>query len=113
MGKTWPFFVRLARLSQVIPQYSLDQWATENPVPGANGSGYSSTVLARRLIGGLILTRAVLTHLYRVSRCSHAAVKAYLDDGKVQSGQERAMGKGKRLVYDWLVRAAETEKVLS
>lgn len=113
VNKTWPYFMRLARLCAVIPPYSLDQWATKNPVPGVNGSGYSSTVLARRLIGGLVLTRAVLTHLYRVSRCSHAAVKRYLDNGRVEPGQERALGKGKRLVYDWLVRAAETEKALS
>ena len=113
VSRTWRDFCNLARLCRTIPQYTLDQWETYNPVPGADGSSYSSTVLARRLIDGLVLTRAALTHLYRVSRRSHAAVKAYLDDGRIQPGQERALGQGRRLIYDWLIRAAETEKVLS
>lgn len=111
--RTWPKFVRLARLCAVIPEYDLSQWETKNPVPGANGTGYSATVLARRLIDGLVLTRAAMTHVYRCSHSAHAAVKAYLDDGKVCPGEERALAKGKRLVYDWLRKAAETEEVLS
>jgi len=111
--RTWPKFVNLARLCAVIPKYDLDQWETKNPVPGVNGNGYSSVVLARRLIDGLVLTRAAMTDVYRRSRSSHAAVKRYLEDGKVYPGEERALGKGKRLVYDWLKRAAETEEVLS
>lgn len=113
VNKTWPYFVRLARLCAVIPEYDLSQWETKNPVPGSNGTGYSATVLARRLIDGLVLTRAALTHVYRHSHSAHAAVKAHLDDGRVYPGEERALAKGKRLVWDYLRAAAETEKVLS
>lgn len=113
VGKTWPQFVRLARLCEVIPKYDLDQWETKNPVPGVGGNGYSSVVLARRVIEGLVLTRAAMAYVYRCSHGAHRVVRAYLKDGKVCPGGERALAKGKRLVYDYLKQAAETEKVLS
>ena len=111
--RTWPKFVNLSRLCAVIPKYDLDQWETANPIPGVNGNGYSSVVLARRILDGLILTRAAMTYVYRCSHRSHAAVMAHIDHGRVGPGGERALGKGKRLVYDYLRQAAETETVLS
>lgn len=107
VSRTWSKFVNLARLCAVIPPYDLDQWATTNPVP-TNGA-YSSTVLARRIIDGLVLTRAAMKYVYRCSHGAHRAVKAHIDKGKVSPGDERALGKGKRLVYDYLRQAAETE----
>ena len=113
MVKAWPQFVRLARLCAVIPKYDLDQWETKNPVPGVSGNGYRSVVLARRLIEGLVLTNAAMTHVYRCSHGAHSVVKAYLAYGKVRPGDERSLAKGKRLVWDFLKRAAETEEALS
>jgi hypothetical protein len=97
----------------VIPAYDLDQWETHNPVPGANGTGYSATVLARRLIDAQILIKAAMTYVYRCSHGAHAAVKVYIGDGKVGPGCERKLAKGKRLVWDYLRAAAKTEEVLS
>lgn len=93
----------------MIPEYDLSQWATTNPVPGANGNGYRSAMLARRLIDGLVLVDALLTDLKRSSRKAHAAVRAYLDDGRVRVEQRPALTQGKRLVYEWLRRAAERD----
>lgn len=109
MNKTFPYFVRLAGFCKVIPKW---EWATSNPTPGANGSGYSSTVLARRFVDAQILVRAAMTYVYRCSHGAHAAVKAHIDHGRVGPGGERALAKGKRLVYDYLKQAAETEEVL-
>ncbi len=113
VDKTWPQFVRLARLCEVIPEYTLSQWETKNPVPGANGTGHTATVLARRLIDALIVTRRAKTYIYSHSRAAHSAVEVYLGRGKVHPGDERALAKGKRLLWDYLRRAAETEASLS
>lgn len=113
VSKTWPYFVRLARLCEIIPEYTIDEWATANPVPGVNGNGYSATVLARRLIDGLVLTRSVMNYIRCRSDVAHGVVRGYLKDGRVYPGHERALAKGKRLVWDYLKHAAETEKALA
>ncbi len=110
--RTWHKFVNLARLCEAIPEYTIEEWATANVVPGANGHGYSSTVLARRITEAAVLTKAAMSYVYRCSHRSHSAVKEHIDKGRVYPGNERALGKGKRLVYDYLKQAAETEKVL-
>jgi hypothetical protein len=106
ISRTWEKFVNLARLAAVIPAYTLNDWETHNPVPGANGGKPTSTVLARRLLDALVLVTGIMAHLYRVSRRSHAATKAYLRDGKIQPGQERALGEARTLVFEWLIQAA-------
>ena len=111
--RTWPKFVNLSRLCESIPPYTRDEWATANAVPGANGSGYTASVLARRILDGLIVTRRAMNYVYCRSRGAHAAVGAHIDLGRVPPGQERALAKGKRLVYDYLKRAAETEEHLT
>ena len=108
VNKTWPYFVRLACLCKVIPEY---EWETTNSEP--SGNGYRSVVLARRLVDAQIVTKAAMTYVYRCSHRSHAAVRAHIDKGRVEPGCERALGRGKRLVYDYLRQAAQTEEVLS
>ena len=108
--RTWPKFVNLARFCAVIPPYTLKDWPTADLIPC--GNGYSSTVLARRLMDAPILVKAALAYVYRRSHGAHKAVKEHIDRGKVYPGNERALGKGKRLVYDYLKQAAETEAVL-
>ena len=45
---TWTDFVRLARLVLALPEFSLNDWATENPVPSVNSHAqYRSRILAR------------------------------------------------------------------
>lgn len=109
--RTWPKFVNLARLCEAIPEYTIEEWATANVVPGANGHGYTATVLARRILDGSILTNAAMSYVHRVSRGAHHAVRTHIDHGRVEPGGERALAKGKRLVYDYLRQAAETERV--
>ena len=111
--RTWPKFVNLTRLCEAIPEYSIDEWATASVVPGANGHGYTATVLARRITEGAVLTKAAMTYVYRCSRGAHSAVREHIDKGRVCPGNERALGKGKRLVYDYLKHAAETEACLA
>lgn len=111
--RTWPKFVNLTRLCESIPPYTRDEWATAATMPGANGSGYTASVLARRILDGLILTRRAMNYVYCRSRGAHAAVSAHIDHGRVTPGSERALAKGKRLVYDYLKHAAETEAELT
>lgn len=113
VNKTFPDFVRLIRFCKVIPEYTIDEWATSNSVPGSNGTGYSATVLARRLVDAQVLTKAAMTHVYRHSHRAHAAVRAHIDHGRVSPGGERALARGKRLVWDYLKAAAKTEEMLS
>ena len=110
MVRTWPPFVNLARFCTVIPPYTIKDWKTAVSLPGT--SVYSSTVLARRLIDAPILVKAALTYVYKRSHHAHSAVKEHIDRGKVYPGNERALGKGKRLLYDYLKQAAETEEAL-
>lgn len=107
--RTWPRFVGLARVCRMLPPFVWSEWETRNPVPGANGNGYHSVVLARRLVDGLVLVNALLVDLKHSSRKAHAAVRAYLDDGRVRPEQRPALTQGKRLVYEWLRRAAERD----
>lgn len=111
--RTWPKFVNLSRLCESIPEYTIGEWATASVVPGANGHGYTATVLARRILDGSVLTKAAMTYIYRRSRGAHCAVRAHIDHGRVEPGGERALAKGKRLVYDYLKQAAETEACLT
>ena len=109
VDRTWKVFVPLYHLSQHIQPFALRDWATNPPIPGAKGKGFSSTVLARRVISGLVLCNAVMKDLRADSRKAHAAVKGWLDTRRVAKGQERALAKGKRFIFDWLVRAAELD----
>ena len=108
--KVWPTFVNLARFCTVIPPYTLKDWATAEP---SGGGGYESSCLARSLMDAPILVKAALTYIYKRSRSAHGAVREHIDKGKVYPGNERALGKGKRLVYDYLKQAAETEACLT
>lgn len=108
VAKTFPYFVRLVGFCKV----GLELGTGASWPPGANGSGYGASVLAGRLCDAQILTKAAMTYVYRCSHGAHAAVKAHIDKGRVGPGGERALAKGKRLVYDYLRQAAETEEVL-
>ena len=103
---TWRDFERLARLVLALPPFALNDWETHSPIGAGHGGGYRSTVLARRLIGALLLVRQALLGLQQWRR-AYAAVKCHLERGKVAPGQERALGLGKRWLYEWLVRAAQ------
>lgn len=109
--RTWPKFVNLSRFCEAIPEYTREEWATAHAVPG--GQGYSASVLARRILGGQVLTRAAMKYVYRCSRCAHRVVREHIDKGRVEPGGERALAKGKRLVWDYLKHAAETEAALT
>ncbi len=107
--RTWPKFVNLARFCTVIPPFTIKEWATAEP---GGGGGYESSCLARSLMDAPILVKAALTYVYKRSHHAHSAVREHIDRGKVYPGNERALGKGKRLVYDYLRQAAETEEAL-
>ncbi len=106
--KAWPTFVNLARFCAVLPEY---EWPTSNDIPC--GTGYSSVVLARRLLDAPILVKAAMSYVYKRSHHAHSAVKEHINKGRVSPGNERALAKGKRLVYDYLRQAARTEEALT
>ena len=108
VNKTFPYFVRLVGFCKV----GLELGRETTWPPGANGNGYSATVLAGRLCDAQVLTKATMTYIYRRSHGAHAAVQAHIDHGRVGPGGERALAKGKRLVWDYLRAAAKTEEVL-
>jgi len=94
-----------------IPAFAITDWATANPIPGTGSGRFTSTVLARRLIAGLVVTRSALDALRRVSRKQHRAVAVYLRAGKVEPGQEQALASAKRWVYDWLAGVNNTPEL--
>ena len=106
--RTWPRFVNLARFCTVIPECG---WPMRSGEP-TSSHAYGSVVLARALLDAPILVKAALTYVYKRSHRSHSAVREHIDRGKVYPGNERALGKGKRLVYDYLRQVAKTEEVL-
>ncbi len=110
-AKVWPPFVNLARFCERIPEFCRGEWATVDQAPGRNG--YSSSVLARRLIEAPILVKAALVYVYKRSHGAHAAVRAHIGRGKVEPVHRTPLAKGKRLVFDYLKHAAETEEALS
>ena len=94
----------------MLPEYDLSQWARHNPLEPNAGNGYGSAMLARTLINGLVLVNALLRDMRRTSPKAYAAVSRYLDKGRVDLKQRPALTKGKRLAYDWLVRAAKRDE---
>ena len=92
VNKTFPYFVRLVGFCKVIPEYTIEEWATASAEP--SGNGYSSAVLARRLVDAQVLTKAAMTYIYRCSHGAHAAVRSHIDHGRGSPGGERALARG-------------------
>lgn len=110
--RTWRDFVRLAVLVLALPPFALSDWETKNPVP-ATGNGFRSVDLARRLISGLVLVRALLQDMKRSERSAYRAVKYHLDEGRCPVGTEHDLADGKRFIWEWLqIRCNATQSVI-
>src|SRR5574341_316526 len=109
-------FVRLAKLVYALPPVDqdtirnrgchFDQWAgwrTSEAIPGGV-RGYRFVVLARRIIGALILVEALVADMYAANRKLGLAVRRYLKRGQKHPA---LLHQAKRWVYDWLLRAAD------
>ena len=109
VARAWEDFSRVAGLARMVAPFAIEDWATNNPVPGANGSACGSRVLARRLIDAVVLVDTLLRDMKRRSRKAHGAVKRYLDQGRVAVELRPALAEGKRFVFDWLIDAARRD----
>ncbi len=102
---TWLDFVRLARLVLALPPFALKDWATANPVPSVNGSGYGSTVLARRLIGALVMVNQLLLSMKGWDRPTASATRRYLADSR----KSPLLREARLYVYEWLLAASSID----
>ena len=102
--RTWEDFTRLARLVLSLPPFALKDWATSNPIPSVTGRGFHSTILARRLIDGLVLIRQLMAEMKEWEPSVADSVRRWL---KGQGGVHASrIKRAKPWLYDWLVRAA-------
>ncbi len=105
--RTWQMFVALARYCDRIGDFTRDDWAT---VPWAvPQQSYSTSILARTVINAPIVRGKTLAHVKRRSQASYRAVEAHITDGRVEPGQERALARGKRIIYQYLHWTAERD----
>jgi hypothetical protein len=103
---TWLDFVRLARLVLALPPFALKDWATANPVPSVNGSGYHGTILARRLINALVMVNQILLSMKKWNGEAAVVTKRYLLHGR----RSPLLAEARIYIYEWLLAAAELDK---
>ena len=104
--RTWQTFLALVHYCNRIGDFTRDDWAT---IPGVPQQGFSATMLARNAINAPIVRGKVLQHVRKRSRASHCAVEAHIANGRVEKGQERALARGKRIIYRYLCWSAERD----
>ena len=111
--RTWGMFLALARYCDRIGDFTRDDWATVEIPWAAPQQAFTATVLARAVLNAPIVCGKTLAHVKRRSRASHCAVEAHIANGKVERGQERALARGKRIIYQYLCWAAERDGALT
>lgn len=102
VAHTWRDFVRIAAFGAALPVLTLHAWGETNPVSPPSGPGRQSAEVARGLFDELVLAGRLLTRLRLEDRLAHAAVLAYLTEGK---SAPQHLARARRFVFDQLMES--------
>ena len=106
--QAWKDFARLARLVLAMPEFTLADWETHNPLPMITGQRGNSVVLARKLVGAWMTVKQILDEMKEWDRGIAYAVRQYL--GERGRWNKEKVDAAKPWVYQWLIAAAEKDK---